>query len=394
MNPEESKLSSNGTDQEAEDGPDQQVSLETQLEENLDFLTEKSKTKKRTSTRESGLQFLKNALSNSFQEEFVMAKRETLTESLKRSIKKGGPNERVLACQLLSVITITLGTSADHLYKEMRPMLEEIISFNSSFTVKSAAADALTTLCFIGDTDEEETLSCMSLYEGFFETESYEFLTHILEDWALLATTVSLNNIRDRVFPETLPKLADLLDAENLEIRQAAGENIAMLFEYQRDIEKEAFDLFDYDGYVDLNDLINKLRSLSSENVRYIAKKERIKQRSTFRSICSSVEEGTLPEEVLSFKHQKISFSGWSKIKQLNFFRNSLSTGFHAHFVENELFHQIFDRSFDKNFVQQKLSDVEKRLVRSPNSAIAKARSIQKRSRQRRVASTYAVDDE
>ena len=49
------------------------------------------------------------------------------------------------------------------------------------------------------------------------------------------------------------------------------------------------------------------------------------------------MEEGTIPSETLSFKHQKFTFEDWEKLIQLDAVRELLAEGLQAHF-------EVFDK--------------------------------------------------
>jgi len=213
----------------------------------------------------------------------------------------------------------------------------------------------------------------------------------LLKCWGFLTTTLSLEHISDVVFPRYIGVFTELLKEEYLPVREAAGQNIALLIECQRNVDLEAFDINNYDGYLSVDDLLNKIEELSLENTRYKAKKERLMQRSMFKPIRATIENGISPQEILSFKHQKISFEGWSEILQLNFFRHCLAIGFQNHVVYNDLFEEIFDMQLDKSKINNNMTAVQKRMIKSPNSALAKART-RNRTKQRIIRTTLTTN--
>ncbi len=84
-----------------------------------------------------------------------------------------------------------------------------------------------------------------------------------------------------------------MLDLEDMDIRIAAGETLALLFDVLREIsetEDQDFDLYDYDGFVDIAELLEKLKDLSASSSQHISKKDRAKQKSVFKDILKSVQ--------------------------------------------------------------------------------------------------------
>ena len=54
-------------------------------------------------------------------------------------------------------------------------------------------------------------------------------------------------------------------------------------------------------------------------------------------------QDGDRVQEKLKFKNQTIYFSTWTKIVELNAFRDVLAEGLHVHFLENELLQDLFN---------------------------------------------------
>lgn len=84
------------------------------------------------------------------------------------------------------------------------------------------------------------------------------------------------------------------LESSNLEVRLAAGENIAYLVEVERDIAAEDDAPFSLDDLcpdvVTMSEVLETLQDLSAERNRHQAKDKVLKQRSGFREIVRTVE--------------------------------------------------------------------------------------------------------
>lgn len=87
-----------------------------------------------------------------------------------------------------------------------------------------------------------------------------------------------------------------LLNHGDVDVRLAAGENIAYLVELERDAaaaneEEEMFSLDDlYPEVITMSEVVEKLEDLSADRSRYQSKDKTLKQRSGFREIVKSVE--------------------------------------------------------------------------------------------------------
>ena len=82
-------------------------------------------------------------------------------------------------------------------------------------------------------------------------------------------------------------KLIQLLDSAHLDLRMAAGEVLALIFELGRAHDDDFCDNL-------ADDLIGRLRSLATDSHKYRAKKDRKTQRSSFRDILQYVEVTTI----------------------------------------------------------------------------------------------------
>jgi len=143
------------------------------------------------------------------------------------------------------------------------------------------------------------------------------------------------------------------LESAALEVRVASGENIAMFFEtlginQRRDLEEESYDQDDDEDdeaieYDDMTRLTELLARLATDSNRRRARSERKAQRSAFRDILKTVEEGDPIQERLKIRKQVINFNTWAKVIQLNAFREAISSGLSVHLEENELLHSVFD---------------------------------------------------
>jgi len=76
--------------------------------------------------------------------------------------------------------------------------------------------------------------------------------------------------------------MTNLLETSDLNVRIAAGESLALMYEMARDFNK------DFIG--DSNGLCDLLRDLATDGTKHKAKKDLRQQRSSFRDILKTVE--------------------------------------------------------------------------------------------------------
>ncbi|KAG1352502.1 hypothetical protein G6F62_002662 [Rhizopus arrhizus] len=145
-----------------------------------------------------------------------------------------------------------------------------------------------------------------------------------------------------------------LLESSDKDIRIAAGENIALIFEIvhiftSTDENGEEYsedeDEVEKPEYDNMYELVRTLKDLSVESSKRRAKSDRAEQKSVFRDIVKSVEENIKPVEELKIGGKIILFRGWGKILILNAFRRVLGQGLQHHLKTNMMLKQIFHYS-------------------------------------------------
>ncbi|KAF6207462.1 hypothetical protein GE061_015908 [Apolygus lucorum] len=140
----------------------------------------------------------------------------------------------------------------------------------------------------------------------------------------------------ERIAVRSISQLGELLDSAHLDVRMAAGECIALLLEQGRQHND--------DWLMEVSDdMLDKLRQLSTDSHKYRAKKDRKTQRSSFRDILRFVEYDELPNIQVRFGQEALSLDSWSKKKQYDTFCQVLGSGMNLHLSENVLLRDILE---------------------------------------------------
>jgi len=353
---------------------DQEEQIVSSLDDTVELLGEK-----RSSTREGALSTLIRELKMNYNPEFMDKRKLTISEALKRALKKGTIKEQILAAQLIALIAVTVGADSEDVYKEFASTMIELINKPPNEEVQSAIIESLAMLCFVCNTDEAGTLDILGLFVSICNQKASVLATDAaLRGCCLLLTTVPRRYAYDNIIPDYLPLFFDFLSNDNVDIRVDAGEGIALLFEIGIAIEEDSFELYNFAntmGNIRADELLDKLYEFSADKSKARAKKEKAKQKVPFKEIISFIEEGKVPKEILSFKHQKFEFDSWAQLIQLNAFRDLLGEGLQTNFENNSLLHEVFDISLDKNAKKAHLTAVEKRMFMSPSSPAQKAKT-------------------
>ena len=100
----------------------------------------------------------------------------------------------------------------------------------------------------------------------------------ILSNFFCLCQRVNISFLSTR----HLRRMTNLLETSDLNVRIAAGESLALMYEMARD--------FNRDFIGDSNGLCDLLRDLARDGTKHKAKKDLRQQRSSFRDILKTVE--------------------------------------------------------------------------------------------------------
>jgi len=156
--------------------------------------------------------------------------------------------------------------------------------------------------------------------------------------------------------------------------------------------KKKNTPLFLFNGYFEVDSVIDLLRSSDAHQQRKINKKDREKQRHGFKETLSALQEGKSPRITMTICGQQFVFDDWKSIKRLSIFRHLLGTGLQIHLQHNPLLSAIFNISISQKPSVQKS---DKREAMALNAAGAKDRSQRiKANRNAKVKRTDGADQE
>ncbi|XP_019656603.1 interferon-related developmental regulator 2 isoform X1 [Ailuropoda melanoleuca] len=331
---------------DAVDEQGQQEDLEEKLKEHVDCLTDKS-----AKTRQGALESLRLALASRLLPDFLLERRLTLADALEKCLKKGKGEEQALAAAVLGLLCVQLGPGpkGEELFHSLQPFLVSVLSDGTaSPAARLHCASALGLGCYVAAADVQDLVSCLSCLESVFSRSCgmggstapvvpaslHGLLCAALQAWALLLTVCPSTHI-SHILDRQLPRLPQLLSSESVNLRIAAGETIALLFELARDLEEDFL-------YEDMEALCGALRTLATDSNKYRAKADRRRQRSTFRAVLHFVEGGECEEESIRFGLEVLYVDSWARRRVYAAFKDVLGSGMHHHLQNNELLRDIF----------------------------------------------------
>ncbi|XP_005310672.1 interferon-related developmental regulator 1 isoform X1 [Chrysemys picta bellii] len=335
-----------------EEGPEvdeeaTQEDFEYKLKGFIDLTLDKS-----AKTRQAALEGLKNALTSKILYEFILERRMTLTDSIERCIKKGKSDEQSAAARLACLLCVQLGSGieSEEILKTLGPVLKKIIcDGTASIQARQASATCLGVCCFIVTDDITELYSTMECLENIFTkwyqresdtngiSSTHNTVLHIsaLLAWTLLLTICPVSEVKKKLEMH-LHKLPNLLSCDDVNMRIAAGETLALLFELARETEADFF-------YEDMELLTQKLRALATDGNKHRAKVDKRKQRSVFRDVLRAVEERDFPTETVKFGPERMYIDCWVKKHTYDTFKEILGSGMQYHLQSNEFLRNVFE---------------------------------------------------
>ncbi|MED6217618.1 hypothetical protein PIB30_019385 [Stylosanthes scabra] len=383
-------------------GEDVQCYQDSVLDQALDALDEK-----RGSTRENALSSIIEAFNSNIQHEFVEKKFATLLHhclaSLKKGSKKASAKEISLASHAVGCLALTVGSgnNAREIFEESVRPLDESLASKSDVSKIPSLLECLAIVTFVGGTDQEETEHSMDMMWRVIHPKlgsnvvavkpSAQLITSVVSSWSFLLSTIDDLNLNSKNWQNQISYLSGLLEKEDRAVRIAAGEALALIFEIGATEKfansRSASDTSQeeskpQESYIFLQGLkgkvINQCKNLSVEaGGKGSAKKDLTSQRNLFRDILEFFEYGYCPETTTKIGGDSLQTSSWSQMIQLNFLKHFLGAGFIKHMQENEFLHDVFDFTPKKKFNnnEQRMSVGDKRLFKSPNSVLNKART-------------------
>lgn len=350
------------------------------LEERLDISIEGLRNKD-LKTRENSLRTLQALFSQKYFSDFVSNRIESLTEQLITSLRKGNESEGKLAAIVTSLFFIQLGQPDDDLFIKFRDaILPTLRDETKPLSIRKNYAQTIGIICFIASEDLSTTDELMKIFEIIFSRsylsddgispilnhEIQELSTAALASWCLLASTLSNTRAHELIRNYVPSKIPGLIESNDAELRNQAGETIAVLYEIAREIHS----IFAEPP----ESLLITLEKKANDSAKYRGKKEKRLQHATFREIYNWFEEGTSPEFDIKFGRETLEITSWTSRLYYNTFSNLLATGMNVHLKENGFLRSVFnlDDLEVENPQQSKSNRLERQLA---NKAAFKIRT-------------------
>lgn len=363
--------------------------MESVFDQCLDALFEK-----RVTTREKALAVIIEAFNSSLPHDFVEKKFATLLHQCLNCVKRGSAKEVALASHAIGLLALTTGygKKAQEILEEAVFPISEALRSHSESSKIASLLECLAVITFVGGNEPEETDKCMQIMWQVVHPKlgpnvvatkpSAPVITAMVSAWSFLLTTMDERTLDPKSWQGSSSYFSTLLDKDDRSVRIAAGKALALIFEIGN---LEKFSVQEGNSTKDAKNLqglrakiLNQVRDLSVEaGGKGSSKKDLNNQRNTFRDVLDCFEDGYGPETSVKIGGDSFTTTTWCQLIQLNFLKHFLRGGFIKHMQDNEFLHEVFDFTPKKKLLSggDRVSASEKRMYKSPNSALNKART-------------------
>lgn len=376
-------------------------SLEESTESTVEKYEEKllqaieNSSEKSQQTRTQALQTMSEVFMHHYMYDFLDERRVTITDIIEKSLKRGKGQEQALAAKLAAILLIQL-QGDEEIAKQLSPLVHQIaLDKSASPEARAKSCLSLALLQFLsGEDNVGDTILLCQMFEGIFSgsflkgdnspssatQEAATVHAAALSAWALLLILISPADIVSLIETKQLlgsfKNLMGMLQSQHLDVRTTAGEAIALLLECGRAHDEDFLE--DY-----IEDLIKITKQLSTDSQKFRGKREKKKQRATFRDVLHYIEDETLPDIQIQVGSgvgkETMSLDSWALNHQYNTICNILGSGMNFHLFENDLLRDVFqlgERPDSRQIIDVRYNKNEKRAIQA---ASFKARTLTRR---------------
>jgi len=317
----------------------------TNIEEAIRYLGE---TRERGNvTREILLADIQDRLKHSYCIEFLETQKDELIRILLLALDSESELELINSCGIINLLFAIFGVKWKVVFNKIEPLLKRNITNSLHYTVKAASLETLCWCLFLFNEQNDIKSSVEYLIDFFTEKsiiivskQSAVFFQQCLDMFCLLITQLDESFIVDE-YLTSLEYIVSFLSSDyELNLRLAAGESLALLVSLVYAVESQndrEYSQNYFNGYFDVPDVVGLLQTTNEIHNRKISKKDREKQRDTFKDVLNTFQSGQSPTDQITVRGKKFTFSSWRDIKRLQSIRNVLGSGFLLHLELNPL---------------------------------------------------------
>jgi len=298
-------------------------------------------------TREALLGDIQDRLKHSYCIDFLETQKDELIRILLLALDSDVEKEIINSCGIINLLFAHFGAKFKSFFAKLEPILKRNIKNSLHYTVKTACTETLVWCLFLIAEDTDINQNIDYLIEFLSEKsditvskQSAAFFQQCLDMWCLLITRLEKSFVVDE-YLYCLEYIVTFLSSDyEVNLRLAAGESLALLASIVYDIEtldERQYSMNYFNGYFDVPDVVDLLQTTNEIQNRKISKKDREKQRDTFKEVLNTLQTGHSPTEQITVLGNKRLFSSWTDIKRMQSIRSVLGSGFLLHLQYNPL---------------------------------------------------------
>lgn len=368
---DDTQMSINSIDEllESEDFNEQTTDvMKQELTKSIDDLLERKGSS--VNSREESLSSYDRCLTAHYLADALYGRVSDILGALSKSVKaETTEKETTLALRGIALTAITI--QDDSIYENVAPLLKRAISDSQYPHVKAVAIDSLAVCISFGGAGEEEIeetltflLEVVSSDGGFIGADdSPEVVTAALVAYGFLAT--QLEDI-EADSEDAVAAFLDQLDADDVRVQVAAGEDIALLYEKSytpREDDEESEDEDEneessdeetigfqgdknlvkrYNAYHNTSTILEKVNALASLSTKSLNRKDKRNLHQSFATIALTIENPRVglrtnnasKMTIRIHREGEMKVDKWWKLMRLNTIRRLLGGGFVNHYFE------------------------------------------------------------
>lgn len=252
------------------------------------------------------------------------------------------------------LVLVQLGSSAtdiSEIFADSKQILIELIDDEKvDPEVRAECVKCLALAVFLLNERSTDTISILDKFANIFSNsfakgdgtlrvfapKVYELHASALSSWCFLLCTMPLYYV-NKLSQKYVPNFQDLLRSPDSDLRIVAGETISFLYELAQLDSHSNLACFEDDN------LLETLRALVNESSKFKSKKEKKQQRSSFRDILKTLEDGEFDTQTIKFGTESLLLDNWVKRKEYETLRDLLGTGINTQLAENDYLRELFD---------------------------------------------------
>ena len=264
---------------------------------------------------------------------------ETILVQLSRIIRRPSSfTEADLAMKLLTLFSLWLGPDEDDFFNTYDSLLQKLVNNNDiDENIRVVALSALSFCSFINSVEAREStiILCEEIMCSGNNDGNDLLCFTAIKSWILLASIMPLENIIDSSKDRIFDAINLLLDADDIDVKIAAGTLLAFMYELVEENElcPEGTDMHTVGLQICedpnmVSQTLALLQRVSKENSKRFSKKDRKEQRLAFRDIEAFICDGEKPEDTIRMQGCVLEVNTFARICLLEQLRFYLGDGF------------------------------------------------------------------